>query len=91
MTVEATRVSIADGAGISGNTTGPGRGGSVTVRATDIVAISGPASGLSTKTGSSGTGGDITLHAPQIQLTDGASMLPPKDKRPRPPKRARGA
>ena len=72
--VEAATVRVTDGAAISGTTDGPGRGGSVTVRAMDMVAISGPASGLFTGTAGSGTGGDITLRAPQVQLTDGAAI-----------------
>ena len=46
----------------------------MTVRAMDMVAISGPASGLFTGTAGSGTGGDIALRAPQVQLTDGAAI-----------------
>jgi hypothetical protein len=51
---------------------GAGQGGTITVTATDTVAISGRNSGLSTSTMGPGHGGEITLQARQLQLTDGA-------------------
>jgi large exoprotein involved in heme utilization and adhesion len=51
---------------------GAGQGGTITVTATDTVAIAGRTSGLSTSTMGPGQGGEIALQARQIQLTDGA-------------------
>jgi large exoprotein involved in heme utilization and adhesion len=72
--VRAKHVTLTEGAVISSSTFGPGQGGTVTVMATDTVAIVGRPSGLSTMAGGSGRGGDILLQAPSLMLTDGASI-----------------
>lgn len=72
--VEARQVTVTADGSISSFTNGPGQGGSVTVRATETVAISAPESGLSSSTEGSGTGGDIIVEARTIQLREGASI-----------------
>jgi filamentous hemagglutinin family protein len=70
--VTARNITLTGGARINSTTLGTGRGGSITVSATDVVAISGHDSGLFTNTAGQGPGGEIVLQARQVQLTDSA-------------------
>ncbi|PON16802.1 hypothetical protein C2W62_16545 [Candidatus Entotheonella serta] len=72
--IEADQVRLLDGARISSETRGPGRGGTVTVTATDAVTISGSGSALTTRATGSGDGGGIVLSANIIELQDGAEI-----------------
>jgi filamentous hemagglutinin family protein len=70
----APRVQIENGGRIATNSTqsDSGRGGTVTVRVTDTVSLTGSDSGLFSDTASGERGGDIDLQAHTIELTDGA-------------------
>jgi large exoprotein involved in heme utilization and adhesion len=79
--VQAANVSLASGAQIksgsgflAGDTllVGAGHGGTITVTATDTIAITGQGSGFSATTAGAGRGGNITLQASRVQLSDGA-------------------
>ena len=76
---EGDRVTLTGGASIRSDTFGifegdTGPGGRITITATDVVTIAGPASGLFTDTLSRGPGGDIILHAREVRLSDGATL-----------------
>jgi large exoprotein involved in heme utilization and adhesion len=72
--VEAPQITLSGGAQIASSTFGGGHGGTVTVMATDTIAISGQGSGLVTKTAGSAPGGNIILQASNLQLTEGATL-----------------
>jgi len=83
VTVQASLLALMSGAqinGSSGITLGPallvgaGRGGTVTLTATDPVLLTGQGTGLFTRTAGSGQGGDITVQAPRVTLADGATI-----------------
>jgi filamentous hemagglutinin family protein len=67
-------LTLSGGAQIRVDTRGEGRGGQLSVTATDTVAIIGAESGLFTATTGSGTGGSIILQARDIQLANGARL-----------------
>jgi large exoprotein involved in heme utilization and adhesion len=69
--VEAATVTVTDGAVISSTTAGPGRGGRVTVRATEAIRLAGP-SGITSDTLGTGAGGTVTVEAAQVSIADGA-------------------
>jgi large exoprotein involved in heme utilization and adhesion len=70
--VEAPRVVLTGGAGISSSTLGPGQGGAVRVTTAEALTLTGLNSGLRTTASESGPGGDLTVEARQVQLTKGA-------------------
>lgn len=72
--VEGQTVTLTAGARISSATRGSGRGGTVTVTATDAVTIDGSGSGIFTDTTGDQSGGDITVTAQDIRLTHGAMI-----------------
>jgi large exoprotein involved in heme utilization and adhesion len=82
--VEAATITLTDGAIMSGTTLGPGRGGSVTVRATEAVTLEGPgtvgrfASGIFASAQGVGQGvgdaGTVLVEAATVTLTDGAQI-----------------
>lgn len=79
--VDANQVTVSDGGVISATTTGPGRGGNITVHAQDTVTLMGinpvnqqDASGIFARATSTGDGGNITVQARHIQLSDGGSI-----------------
>jgi filamentous hemagglutinin family protein len=77
--VDAPQITLTGGARITSNTSGEGQGGTVTVTATEGIAITdqnseGVLSGVFTNTTGQGRGGDITLSAPQVQLVDGSTV-----------------
>jgi large exoprotein involved in heme utilization and adhesion len=83
VTVKAGRLELRSGAqinGSSGITLGPthlvgaGRGGTVTLMATDPVLLTGQGTGLFTRAAGPGEGGDITMQAPRVTLADGATI-----------------
>jgi large exoprotein involved in heme utilization and adhesion len=80
ITVDAARVRIVGGAFLDSSTLGSGSGGSVTVRATEAITISGRdatgfLSGITTvSVGEGGNAGQIKLTTPELLLTDGANL-----------------
>jgi filamentous hemagglutinin family protein len=77
--VEARTIQIADGAVISSDTRGPGRGGPVQVTATDTLTLAGTSpdgtlSRIDSSTAGDGHGGNITVHAQRIALSDGGTI-----------------
>lgn len=72
--VEARSVQITEGAEISSRTRGPGRGGTVTIMATDTIAIKSQNSRITTNADGSGAGGDISASARDIGLRQGATI-----------------
>jgi filamentous hemagglutinin family protein len=76
--VKVGRLALTDGGQISTSSSGPGRGGQVTVEATDAIAISGRGSmgpsGLFSSTQAFGQGGTLQIAANQLQLSDGATI-----------------
>jgi hypothetical protein len=80
--VSASTIDIIDGAGISANTRGPGKGGSIHLQGS-LVAADGnnlPRSNLtgvfaeSQSSGPGGDGGNIVVHAGQLELFNGARI-----------------
>ncbi len=78
--VMARILTLADGGVVSGNTSGSGAGGRVTVEVSDTLTITGsdPVSGVTSSiAGSSsgrGRGGDLTIRTRELQLFDGAEI-----------------
>ncbi|QZZ20504.1 S-layer family protein [Leptothermofonsia sichuanensis E412] len=84
--VQGRRVSLAEGSSLLTLTTGSGRGGQLTIRATESVEVSGfstdpvfgplfPSSLLAeVDLGATGQGGDVTITTGQLLLTDGAKV-----------------
>jgi filamentous hemagglutinin family protein len=76
--VNVGRLTLTNGAQINGATRGAGRGGTITVSATDTIAISGRegalASGLFSLTTSSGNAGRVVVSAPTLRLEDGGEI-----------------
>ena len=72
------RLSLTGGGEINSSTTGAGRGGTVSVTATDTIAIAGCgegfASGLFVNTTDRGPGGSVHVAATHIQLREGGTM-----------------
>jgi len=79
--IAAQRVTLTGGSSITSTTFGAGRGGRITVAATDDILITGRSqdgrrrSGLFSLTASRGDAGDVLLSAPRISLDDGAEIL----------------
>jgi filamentous hemagglutinin family protein len=73
--VRVGRLTLTGGAQISSNTSGPGRGGELTVVATDMIAIAGRSlpgvSGLSSSTSGPGNAGRLFVSAPLLTMDDG--------------------
>ena len=82
--VEAAHVSLTKGATITSNTLGPGAGGSVTVRATEAVTVTGTnpvngaPSGIAALAQGAGAGagaaGPVTVEAATVAVTNGATI-----------------
>ena len=72
ISIDGQSVQITNGATVTGNTTGSGKGGTVTVRGEDTLTISGFGSGIFTTTSGVGGGGDLTLQGQSITLSDSA-------------------
>jgi large exoprotein involved in heme utilization and adhesion len=70
--LEVGTLTLTDGAQISSSTSGPGQGGTVTVKATDAVLVRGAASGIFGSASSSGKAGQVTIVAPTLRLQEGA-------------------
>jgi len=83
LTVETGRLSVRDGAAVNADTYGFGAGGSLTVRASELVELIGTSadgqfpSGLSTsvREGATGTGGNLTVETGRLSVRDGAAVL----------------
>jgi len=74
ITVRAEHLTLTSGGRISSSTQGNGGAGTVTVRGTDTVSITGRGSGLFSNTAGRAMGGDIDLQAHMIELADGAEI-----------------
>jgi large exoprotein involved in heme utilization and adhesion len=72
ITIAADRVTVTGGATINTSAYGLGAGGTLSIRATDRLELSGLGSTIASQTQAQGPGGDITLQARQIQLSDRA-------------------
>jgi filamentous hemagglutinin family protein len=77
--VQAGTITILDGGRITSRTRGAGRGGNVTVRASEAIIIAGPGpgatpSGLRSNTEGQGQGGNIMVQAPRVELSDRAAI-----------------
>jgi large exoprotein involved in heme utilization and adhesion len=77
VTLEVGTVVVTSGSSMSTTTTGPGKGGTLTIKAREAVAITGPAAGVDTAvvvsaaTLGSGAGGQIVIAAPVLQMEGG--------------------
>lgn len=83
VSITTKSLSLASGGVLDSGTTNTGRGGAITIHATDTISISGtlsngtPSGIFSRTTGTdpgSGSGGTIQLSAPQVVVTNGASV-----------------
>ncbi len=80
VTIETARLTVKDGGQIITSTFGVGRGGNLTVRATDAVELIGTAppliSSLTSTAGANSTGnaGTLTIYTPQLTVRDGARV-----------------
>ncbi|WP_017717370.1 two-partner secretion domain-containing protein [Kamptonema formosum] len=80
LTVETRRLTLQDGAGISASTTGAGDGGSVTLKASESVELTGTNAGsrlparLSAVTFSTGRAGNLTVETARLTVRDGAGI-----------------
>ena len=74
--VQARDIVLSDGAQISGTTQGAGRGGTVTVMATETLSLQGTSpdgpSGIFARTGGRGAAGSVNVQARDIVLSEGA-------------------
>jgi len=82
LTVETGRLSVRDGAAVNADTYGFGAGGTLAVRASELVELIGTSadgqfpSGLSTAVweGATGTGGNLTVETGRLIVRDGAAV-----------------
>jgi large exoprotein involved in heme utilization and adhesion len=77
LTINTEQLVIRDGAGVSSETFGEGRGGNLTVNASRSVELTGTTpngfpSGLSTRTQGSGNAGNLMINTGQLIVRDGA-------------------
>ncbi len=77
LTVNTGRLLVQGGATVSASTTSPGRGGNLTVNASDSIKVSGTAAngfpgGLRNETSGNGSGGDSVITTRQLIIQDGA-------------------
>jgi large exoprotein involved in heme utilization and adhesion len=77
--VQAGRLTLTEGAQLSTSASGPGRGGALTVVATEAIAMAGQdshgtRSGLSSDTSGRGAAGRLFISAPTVRLEDGGIM-----------------
>lgn len=72
--VEARHLSIGDGARVSAMSAGDGPSGAVTIRAAEVVTLSGQSSGVFTNAAGAGMGGNITLEARRVHLNGGSTI-----------------
>ncbi len=85
--IQAERLSLKDGAGVSANTQGPGQSGNIAIRVADSISLSGQASvgigsfitcnsdfDYTSDVKDAGTGGTIELEAKNLSLSDGARI-----------------
>jgi large exoprotein involved in heme utilization and adhesion len=88
LVVQAPRVTLTGGAQINSVTSGPGKGGTVMVTATETLSLSGtvprPSGGMAPSgivagaaetAAGAGSAGNIVVQAPQVILTDGAQII----------------
>jgi large exoprotein involved in heme utilization and adhesion len=89
--IEAERLSVSNGAVVSASTTTTGRGGNLTVKASDLIELSGTSpveapsgaftfasrvpSSLQNSTTGDGTGGDLTIDTRRLVIRDGAWVI----------------
>ncbi|MDZ8068195.1 MAG: filamentous hemagglutinin N-terminal domain-containing protein [Nostoc sp. DedQUE08] len=74
--INATTLSLTDGATLSASILGQGNAGNVTVRAKDGVSLTGNTGILTTvAAGGVGKGGNIDINAATLSLTDGAQLI----------------
>ncbi|MEH1917932.1 two-partner secretion domain-containing protein [Nostoc sp.] len=74
--INATSLSLTDGAKLSASILGQGNAGNVTVRAKDGVSLTSNTGILTTvESGGVGKGGNIDINAATLSLTDGAQLL----------------
>ncbi|NEQ25198.1 MAG: S-layer family protein, partial [Microcoleus sp. SIO2G3] len=82
LTIETRELIIRDGARVSTSTFGQGQGGSLIVRATDLVEVSGRSSDRQSSSllqatvqrGATGDGGDLTIDTGELIVSDGAQL-----------------
>ena len=79
LTINTSRLTLRDGGLVLASTLGPGRGGDLTVNASDVVEVLGTAtddfpSALSTDTGGTGQAGDLTVNTRQLVIRDGGRV-----------------
>ncbi|MBD2041065.1 filamentous hemagglutinin N-terminal domain-containing protein [Microcoleus sp. FACHB-672] len=79
LTIETPRLRIVDGAYVGTNTSGPGKAGNLTVKASDTVEVigtstDGESSNLETSgnEGAAGEGGNLTIETPRLRIINGA-------------------
>ncbi|MEQ9370100.1 MAG: filamentous hemagglutinin N-terminal domain-containing protein [Coleofasciculus chthonoplastes F3-SA18-01] len=79
LTIETRRLIVRDGAVIGASTSNSGRGGNLTVNASELVELIGTApngfpSGLSTDTIDTGDAGNLTINTRRLVIRDGAAV-----------------
>ncbi|HEY9832495.1 MAG TPA: filamentous hemagglutinin N-terminal domain-containing protein, partial [Stenomitos sp.] len=79
LTINTGRLTLRDGGLVLGTTLGPGRGGDVTINASDIVEVLGTSpddfpSAVSSDTGGTGQAGDLTINTRQLTIRDGGRV-----------------
>ena len=79
LSVSAPRLTLSGGARLSSSTAGQGRGGALSVMATDAIVISGrdgqgQPSGLFSETSGNGDAGSLSVSAPRLTLSGGARL-----------------
>jgi len=70
--LSAETIDVRNGARVTANTSGTGKGGSIALTAVDNVTITGTDSGLFTTAAASGDGGNITVNAGAVTFSDKA-------------------
>ena len=86
VTIETQRLSVRDGAGISGGTNGSGNSGELRVQATELVEVIGTSAdgqlnsnlnatvGPVDEPGATGRGGNLIIETPRLSVRDGAGI-----------------
>ena len=79
LVVDVGRLTLSGGAQLSSSTAGQGRGGALSVMATDAIVISGrdsqgQPSGLFSETSGNGDAGSLSVSAPRLTLSEGAQL-----------------
>lgn len=70
----AREILVRGGGRIEASSLGSGDGGTIHLRAAEVIRVEGGGSGIRSRTGADGAGGDLTLTAPTIEVADGGEI-----------------